>query len=281
MLIGTVAEVGPESPLGLAVGDRVATLVSLSLTPADHHRRPGPLGRPLRAGARAGHRGALRPLHRRPPARRPLARPGPDGHGRVRRARPRRAGGGGVRRARRGADRGRARRRRQVRLAVAGRGPRRRGRPLHRGGARSSARPTLLRESGLADEVVIADARSPLGLSDAVAAAGGPADVTVVCVDVPGCEQPAILATAQGGTIIYFSMATSFSAAALGRRGPGRRRADAGRQRLRARSRRPRARPAAPHPGGAGPVRGPARRVTATPGGSSPAAGDAPGTRRK
>jgi L-erythro-3,5-diaminohexanoate dehydrogenase len=77
----------------------------------------------------------------------------------------------------------------------------------------------LLRDSGLADEVVTADARSPLGLSDAVAAAGGPADVTVVCVDVPGCEQPAILATAQGGTIIYFSMATSFSAAALGAEG--------------------------------------------------------------
>ena len=33
MLIGTVAEVGPESPLGLRAGDRVATLVSLSLTP--------------------------------------------------------------------------------------------------------------------------------------------------------------------------------------------------------------------------------------------------------
>jgi len=33
MLIGTVEEVGPESTLGLAVGDHVATLVSLSLTP--------------------------------------------------------------------------------------------------------------------------------------------------------------------------------------------------------------------------------------------------------
>jgi hypothetical protein len=52
-----------------------------------------------------------------------------------------------------------------------------------------------------------------------VQAAGGPADVTVVCVDVPGCEQPAILATAQGGTIIFFSMATSFAAAALGAEG--------------------------------------------------------------
>src|SRR3712207_6313737 len=33
MLIGTVEEVGPESPLGLKPGDRVATLVSLTLTP--------------------------------------------------------------------------------------------------------------------------------------------------------------------------------------------------------------------------------------------------------
>src|SRR6478735_6534084 len=33
MLIGVVDAVGPESPLGLSVGDRVATLVSLTLTP--------------------------------------------------------------------------------------------------------------------------------------------------------------------------------------------------------------------------------------------------------
>jgi L-erythro-3,5-diaminohexanoate dehydrogenase len=52
-----------------------------------------------------------------------------------------------------------------------------------------------------------------------VTAAGGPADLTVVCVDVPGCEGGAILATADGGTVIFFSMATSFSAAALGAEG--------------------------------------------------------------
>ena len=33
MLIGEVEEVGSQSPLGLAVGDRIATLVSLTLTP--------------------------------------------------------------------------------------------------------------------------------------------------------------------------------------------------------------------------------------------------------
>ncbi len=73
--------------------------------------------------------------------------------------------------------------------------------------------------SGLADEIVVADARDPVALGGAVTRAGGPADVTVVCVDVPGCEGGAILATAQGGTVIFFSMATSFTAAALGAEG--------------------------------------------------------------
>ena len=96
---------------------------------------------------------------------------------------------------------------------------RRRCRPHHRrrpprGGGRA-----LLSDAGLADEVVVADARDPIALRDAVATAGGPADVTVVCVDVPGCEGGAVLATADGGTVIFFSMATSFSAAALGAEG--------------------------------------------------------------
>ena len=43
--------------------------------------------------------------------------------------------------------------------------------------------------------------------------------MTVVCVDAAGCEGGAILATKQGGTVIFFSMATSFSAAALGAEG--------------------------------------------------------------
>jgi L-erythro-3,5-diaminohexanoate dehydrogenase len=50
-------------------------------------------------------------------------------------------------------------------------------------------------------------------------ALGRAADVTVVCVDVPGCEHGAVLATADRGTVIFFSMATSFSAAALGAEG--------------------------------------------------------------
>ena len=74
--------------------------------------------------------------------------------------------------------------------------------------------------AGLADVVALADARDPVALSAAVEAAlGRRADVTVVCVDVPGCEHGAILSTADGGTVIFFSMATSFAAAALGAEG--------------------------------------------------------------
>jgi L-erythro-3,5-diaminohexanoate dehydrogenase len=78
----------------------------------------------------------------------------------------------------------------------------------------------LLEGAGICDVVALADARDPVALSDAITAAlGGPADVVVVCVDVPGCEHGAILSTAGGGTIIFFSMATSFATAALGAEG--------------------------------------------------------------
>jgi L-erythro-3,5-diaminohexanoate dehydrogenase len=84
----------------------------------------------------------------------------------------------------------------------------------------SEAEREALTAAGLVDVTAIADARDPVAVSAAVTGAlGGPATVTVVCVDVPGCEHGAILATADGGTVIFFSMATSFSAAALGAEG--------------------------------------------------------------
>ena len=71
-------------------------------------------------------------------------------------------------------------------------------------------------EAGLADVGVVADLRDPLAALDAVREAGvGPADLTVVVVNVPGCEPAAVLLTAERGTALFFSMATSFSAAAL------------------------------------------------------------------
>jgi L-erythro-3,5-diaminohexanoate dehydrogenase len=218
MLIGTVAEVGEQSPLGLSVGDHVATLVSLSLTPlqiTDGLTRWDGLGERVPAAGYAilfgrsiaavlptdldpelalmvmdvcGAPALVSRLVREYVAKGPppsvLILGGAGKSGSMSLAAARDAGAG-------------------RRVAVVPN--------------RTEAR--MLEGIGLADHVVIADARSPLGLSGAVQAAGGPADITVVCVDVPGCEQPAILSTAQGGTVIFFSMATNFAAAALGAEG--------------------------------------------------------------
>jgi L-erythro-3,5-diaminohexanoate dehydrogenase len=222
MLTGVVEEAGPQSPLGLRAGDKIATLVSLSLTPlvitdglaswdgqseqvpCEGHailfgrsiaaKLPGDLPAELALSV-MDVCGAPALTHRVVSAAREhpvVAIIGAAGKsGSLSAAAARTAGAGrliGVVPHEREAH--------VLRAARAGDG-----------------------EHGLVDDVVVADARNPVGLSEAIAAAGGPADVTVVCVDVPGCEGGAILSTAPGGTIIFFSMATSFTAAALGAEG--------------------------------------------------------------
>ncbi len=218
MLIGTVDEVGPRSTLGLAVGDRVATLVSLSLTPlrvSDGLERWD--GRSERVPARGhailfGRSIAATLPDDLPPEMALMVMDVCGAPALVARLVREYAARGAAPTVLVLGGAGKSGSLSLAAAADAGAG-RRIGVVPHEGEA------ALLRATNLADEVVVADARSPLGLSEAVAAAGGPADITVVCVDVPGCEQPAILSTAQGGTIIYFSMATSFAAAALGAEG--------------------------------------------------------------
>jgi L-erythro-3,5-diaminohexanoate dehydrogenase len=258
MLLGTVREVGPKSPLGFTQGDRIATLVSLTLTPLRIHdglvnwtgeseqvpcRGTAILfGRSIAAvlppdlpdelalsvfdvcGAPALTDRVVREAG---PGSSVLVLGGGGKSGSLSLAAARRAGAG-----------------RLVALVP------------------TDAEADAVRAAGLADEVVIADARNPVAVAEAVtgkggvridggggakvggsggakisdgggangggggaavggAGSGGGAtfDVTVVCVDVPGCEHGAILATADGGTVVFFSMATSFSAAALGAEG--------------------------------------------------------------
>jgi L-erythro-3,5-diaminohexanoate dehydrogenase len=80
----------------------------------------------------------------------------------------------------------------------------------------------LLVEHGYADTVVEADARDALAV---VAAVAGPApalaDLVVNCVNVAGTELASILCTRDEGTVYFFSMNTSFTAAALGAEGVG------------------------------------------------------------
>ncbi|MGI8946397.1 MAG: L-erythro-3,5-diaminohexanoate dehydrogenase [Ornithinimicrobium sp.] len=219
MLIGTVAEVGPHSPLGLRVGDHVATLVSLSLTPlriTDGLRRWDGLGERVPAAGHAilfGRSIAARLPEDLDPE---LALMVMDVCGAP--ALVSRVVGEYAERTGRAPTvlvLGGAGKSGSLSLAAAGRV----GAGRRIAVVRSEGEAQALRDTTLAEVVVVADARAPLALHDAVVAAGGPADVTVVCVDVPGCEQPAILATAQGGTIVFFSMATQFAAAALGAEG--------------------------------------------------------------
>jgi L-erythro-3,5-diaminohexanoate dehydrogenase len=218
MLVGTVEEVGPESPLGLAVGDRVATLVSLTLTPLviedglaswDGAGEQVPcdgyailFGRSIAAVIPDDLDPALS-LSVMDVCGAPALTARVVEEYAARGAAPTVAVIGGAGKSG------------SLSLAAA----RQAGAARTIGVVPHQGEHDLLTGAGLADVVTIADARDPIALRDAVTEAGGPADVTVVCVDVPGCEGGAILATADRGTVIFFSMATSFSAAALGAEG--------------------------------------------------------------
>ena len=109
---------------------------------------------------------------------------------------------------------------REVGLAESRRCPARRRRADDRRRARATPRRDAARRAGLADEVVLADARDPVALRDAVAARRGPGRRHRGLRRRPRAARAgAILATADGGTVIFFSMATSFTAAALGAEG--------------------------------------------------------------
>ncbi|SHG24712.1 L-erythro-3,5-diaminohexanoate dehydrogenase [Streptoalloteichus hindustanus] len=216
MLLGTVREVGERSPLGLRVGDRVATMVSLTLTPL---RITDGLVDWDGASEQVPCRGTAVLFGRSIAAVLPPDLPdslalsvldvagAPALTDRVVRRKARTNGrapavcvlGGGGKSG-------------TLSLAAA-----------RRAGARrlvavvpTEAEAARVRAAGLADEVVVADARDPLAVATAV---GERVEVTVVCVDVAGCEHGAILTTVDGGTVVFFAMATSFSAAALGAEG--------------------------------------------------------------
>lgn len=80
-----------------------------------------------------------------------------------------------------------------------------------------------MRALGLADAVLRVDATDPLAALRAVeeATGGGLADVTINCVNLPGTEMASIMATKDRGLVYFFSMATSFTGAALGAEGIG------------------------------------------------------------
>ena len=80
-----------------------------------------------------------------------------------------------------------------------------------------------LMDAGFAHNVVVASAQKPVEVLNAVLEAndGKEVDITINCVNIENTEMSSILPVRDGGTVYFFSMATSFTKAALGAEGVG------------------------------------------------------------
>lgn len=80
-----------------------------------------------------------------------------------------------------------------------------------------------LLELGVFHKVIVASATEPVAVLEAALEANGGReyDVSISCVNVESCEMSAILPVRDDGIVYFFSMATSFTKAALGAEGVG------------------------------------------------------------
>lgn len=78
-------------------------------------------------------------------------------------------------------------------------------------------------DNGLADDYIVADASNGVEVLKKVEEATNSemCDLVINCVNIENTEMGSILATKDGGTVYFFSMATSFTKAALGAEGVG------------------------------------------------------------
>ncbi|MBY8985293.1 MAG: L-erythro-3,5-diaminohexanoate dehydrogenase [Candidatus Lokiarchaeota archaeon] len=91
------------------------------------------------------------------------------------------------------------------------------------GQARNEARAGFLRDTGFCDEIIIADVLKPIEVLEKTLEInnGKEVDLTINCLSIPNTEMSSILPVRNGGTVYFFSMATSFTKAALGAEGVG------------------------------------------------------------
>src|SRR6056297_834634 len=80
-----------------------------------------------------------------------------------------------------------------------------------------------VKKLNLADEYIVGEATDAVGVYDIVKELtdGELCDLVINCVSRPNCEMSSILSCKDDGTVYYFSMATSFTKAALGAEGVG------------------------------------------------------------
>ncbi|MGM9973258.1 MAG: L-erythro-3,5-diaminohexanoate dehydrogenase [Clostridiaceae bacterium] len=76
---------------------------------------------------------------------------------------------------------------------------------------------------GLCHKVIVSDATTPIDVLNKTLEAnnGKEVDISISCVNIQNCEMSSILPVKDGGIVYFFSMATSFTKAALGAEGIG------------------------------------------------------------
>ncbi|MBQ3849418.1 MAG: L-erythro-3,5-diaminohexanoate dehydrogenase [Clostridia bacterium] len=91
------------------------------------------------------------------------------------------------------------------------------------GVVRNPAQVPALMELGVYNKVIVASATEPIAVLEAALEANGGKeyDISICCVNVESCEMSAILPVRDEGIVYFFSMATSFTKAALGAEGVG------------------------------------------------------------
>ncbi len=91
------------------------------------------------------------------------------------------------------------------------------------GQARNKDRANYLKDTNFCHEVIITDILKPVEvLEETLKANGGKeVDISINCLSIPNTEMSSILPVRNGGIVYFFSMATSFTKAALGAEGVG------------------------------------------------------------
>lgn len=91
------------------------------------------------------------------------------------------------------------------------------------GQARNESRAEFLRNTDFCHEVIIGDVRNPINILEETLNAnnGKEVDISINCLSIPNTEMASILPVRDGGIVYFFSMATSFTKAALGAEGVG------------------------------------------------------------
>jgi L-erythro-3,5-diaminohexanoate dehydrogenase len=91
------------------------------------------------------------------------------------------------------------------------------------GQARNGTRAEFLKETKFCHEVIIADVLNPTNILEETLEAnrGNEVDIAINCLSIPNSELSSILPVKDKGIVYFFSMATSFTKAALGAEGVG------------------------------------------------------------